>query len=224
MNSKNDDLNDLARRRAQNQWQQLSEAEREEAIQQRLVKAGVPKRFLSTSFAGFNPEQKPGLDFKAYQTAREWAETGRYQDKAGLLLLGEPGNGKTSLAVCCLRHQLEASRGALLAQHWNVPRGLIAQQSEFGKDDKDRKAPTIIDLCRPQFLILDDFGKHKVTDWVQQQFYALLDELWAEEKAVIITSNLPEKDFMRLDKATLSRILGLCYHIPVRGQDYRVTA
>ena len=53
------DLSTIARRRAQSQYLQLSAAEREETIQKQLSQAGVPKRFHSTSFAGFNPEEKP---------------------------------------------------------------------------------------------------------------------------------------------------------------------
>ena len=217
------DLAQIIRRREHIRWQHLTESQREEAIQQRLSLAGVPKRFLTTSFAGFHPTKRPGLDPVAYQVTQQWAQTGHYEGKSGLLLLGPPGNGKTSLAVCALRHRLEATPNTLQALYWNVPRGLIAQQVDFSKESKDRQATTVVDLCRYPFLILDDLGKHPMGDWVQQQFYALLDELWSQEKAVIITSNRPKHAFLQMDPASISRILGLCHLVDVQGPDHRVT-
>lgn len=201
-------------------WSKMDAVARAQVIDDRMAEAGVAKKFRSVSFETFNPVTMPGLDQEAFDACQEFANQGCYRDKNGLLLLGTPGNGKSSLAACALRGWLTRSRGARPCRFWNVPRGLIAIQQEFGQDN--RKATPIIDLANYPFLVLDDLGKHKWSEWAQHQMYSLLDEMWSEERPLIITTNEPIKEFMALDKAMISRIRGSCHILLVQGEDHRL--
>lgn len=198
----------------------MSPEERAQRIQDRLDQAGIPKKFRHITFATFNPTAKAGLDPAAYAIAQRFAEDGCFNDKTGLLLLGTPGNGKSSLGVCILRDMIDRHQGAIPVRFWNVPRGLIAIKQEFGKEDQ--KATPILNLAKFPLLMLDDLGKHRWSQWAKDEFYSLLDEMWAEEKPLIITTNEKEEDFMALDEALISRILGCCHMVRVQGADHRL--
>ena len=101
---------------------------------------------------------------------------------------------------------------------WNLPRGLEALRSQpMGKRG------SVIELLNYQLVVLDDVGKQLKTAWETEQLYTLIDGLWSEEKQVILTTNLtPAVLVQRLDMAVLSRILGMCTAVLVKGRDLRV--
>ncbi len=59
-----------------------------------LEQAGVPCHYRACSFATLDPSSDP----EAFEICRLYGQTGHYQGKHGLLLMGPPGNGKTSVA------------------------------------------------------------------------------------------------------------------------------
>jgi DNA replication protein DnaC len=188
-------------------------------VQARLEEGGVPRRFRSTRLD--DPETVPPND-DLLNAARRYVEGHFTLDgRPGLLFIGSPGTGKTSTGVAVLRAFLEVHQGRYPVRFWNVPQGLVALMSEFHKED-ERQATTIPELAHAPLLLLDDLGKHKMTRWVEDQFYALIDRLWSEEKNVLITSNLAEEEFMKLDPAIISRIMGLCHLVRVQGTDLRL--
>lgn len=212
---------DFVRRAQQHIWSRLSEDEKQRRLERAWREVHVPRRFHEVSFDTFNPATHPGLDEEAYALARMLSEEGSIGERRGILMLGHPGNGKTSLGACILRAFTERHQGREGARFWNVPQGLIAIQQEFGHNG-ERSATTITDLAAYPMLMLDDLGKHKWTEWTQAQFYALLDEAWSEEKGLVITTNLEEAAFMGMDDALISRILGTCHMVRVQGADHRL--
>ena len=74
------------------------------------------------------------------------------------------------------------------------------------------------------FVIIDDLGQQKMTEWVEDQFYILINTLYTQCKKVIVTTNLPfEKLTKDMNYALISRILGMCHEIRITGDDYRIS-
>ena len=91
-------------------------------------------------------------------------------------------------------------------------------------DSHPDSGPTRLqDLLHHRLVVLDDLGKQRLTDWVAEQFYVLIDGLWSGQKQVVITTNLtPAGLKSHLNPALVSRLLGLCHIVPLDGKDLRL--
>ena len=139
------------------------EAPSPETANQRLEKAGVPKRYLDASFDKLKelPEAKT-----AVKTAKEWAEA-PLADR-GFFFVGTPGVGKTYLAAAALRHKVE--HGLLNARFLNVPLFLDQIRASFKFSDDSAQRDFEFVCNRASVVVLDDFGKERATDWATLVF------------------------------------------------------
>ena len=69
-------------------------------------------------------------------------------------------------------------------------------------------------------LILDDLGAERPTDWVNEQFYELMNNRLIHKRVTIITSN-ESPDHLNLDPRTLSRIRALTTPVHLPEEDVR---
>lgn len=118
----------------------------------------------------------------------------------GLFLFGEPGVGKTHLAVAICRVLLEAKADVLLRSAARFYRELR------GAFNADRTEEAVFsDYKRPPWLLLDDIGSGALSDFERRYFLDLLDQ--RADRRTIITSNLSAEDFsQRLDARIGSRL------------------
>ena len=75
------------------------------------------------------------------------------------------------------------------------------------------------------YLVLDDIGVEKMTDWARQTLDVIFYERDGHNLATIITSNLsPDEIEKKIDARISSRIAGMGKILPLIGPDYRITS
>ena len=180
----------------------------EKNIQAVLQKIGVPKRFL-------NPK----------------SNTAKLDLNKGYYFHGQVGTGKTDMAVSLLKNivlnaepVLEYERLRLpenLGLFVSVPVMLLNIRSAFKSETTD-ESDLIKKYVKPEVLVMDDLGTEKITDWVMQTLYVLINSRYEEEKQTIITSNYSLEDIRKnLNDKITSRITAMTEIIELKGIDRR---
>src|SRR3989344_1435394 len=205
---------------AEERERETADRERKEKIVRLFETSGMRGIMRDMTFDSFN-QQRRG---KIYEAAKRYAEDFTPQTNTGLILFGKAGAGKTHLAVAIARYVIEQKQ--IAARVARTVELLADIRQTFSEHDGYR-AESEIELIRKftsvSLLVLDDLGAEKISDWVKEVFYRIIDERWLEQRPVIVTSNLNIKELEeKIGDRVVSRIAGMCIPIEIQNQDYRI--
>jgi DNA replication protein DnaC len=113
------------------------------------------------------------------------------ESRPGLLLIGDPGTGKTHLAVAALRKIIEKGFECLFCDYQNLL-DRIRSGYDASSNSADKEAYRV--ALDTEVLLLDDIGAHRVTDWVEDTVTSIVTQRCNNRKALIATTNLPDGD------------------------------
>jgi DNA replication protein DnaC len=146
------------------------------------------------------------------------------EPRRGYLLHGPPGTGKTLLA-CVILNELILHRGRP-GRFLNLSRKYFQQLRDTysaGSDQYGRTWQIMQELCEMPYLILDDFGVQRGTDWETEMLYDLVDARYADERLTVVTTNKPVAEIKQLSQGRIhSRLIEMCYIVDMEGDDYRM--
>jgi DNA replication protein DnaC len=152
-----------------------------------MDRARIPRRHRRCSFDNFDAlnDHLQMVKIKARGYAENYPSV-----KEGLLFLGNPGVGKTHLAVAILK-QLMFQKGVA---------GLFCAYQELLQRIRDSYNPVSLstesEVLQPvlntEVVVIDDLGANRITDWVEDTVTYILNYRYNEKKATILTSNLPD--------------------------------
>jgi DNA replication protein DnaC len=146
---------------------------------------------------------------------------GRCLTEKGLFLTGTRGSGKTCFASVLGKELIR--RGDIV---WfkNVTDLLFEIKGTFDKEGKIFNDYEMI--CRwaaKPILVLDDLGAEKVSEYVRQSLYALINKRYLDDLPTIVTSNLTLDEVAgRLDDRIASRLTEMCQVVTLGDKDLRV--
>jgi DNA replication protein DnaC len=124
------------------------------------------------------------------------------------------------------------SKAALERKHtvaiYSLPKLLARiRQSYDAGPDSDSYMELFRKLTTVDLLHIDDLGAEKRSDWVLEQLYALINERYENERAILVTTNLNEPELIeQIGRRTVSRLVEMCSDcmVPMHGEDHRLAA
>lgn len=189
-----------------------------------LIAKGVPLRYLHCTLDNFQPigKRKILLDKVRGYLDRQLEKTGKLA-KEGLFLIGPNGTGKTHLAVAVMRELI--LKGIESCRFIKVPKLLFEIRKTFRDGYRNTEGEFVEKFENYTYLVLDELGVEKVTDWSLQDLYLVIDGRSNNLRPTIITSNLSLDEIEKhLDSRFSSRIVEMCRVIKIECEDWRLLA
>jgi len=167
--------------------------------------AAIPPLYRNASFDNFvlpRDNQVAHRDLAGVMTeVRGFARDFPTAQRLGLLLIGDPGTGKTHLAVAALRILISRGFEGLFFDYQNLLDRIRAGYNQ-ASGSADREAYRF--ALDTEVLLLDDLGAHRVTDWVEDTVTSIITYRCNNKKPLIATTNLPDPDAgsVMIDRST----------------------
>ena len=176
-----------------------------------LAAAGLPPTLLDVSFDSYEPKNESQV--QALAKVRAFAQHARPSDR--MLIQGPTGIGKTHLAAAALQHLSE--RASVMFAY--VPELVDAVRSEM----LGGSTATMDRALGVAFLVLDDLGAERSTDFVRETLEKLCNSRQVRKHSIIFTQNVtPEQIAQSLGLPLMRRVMyGTATVVKIEGQPYR---
>jgi DNA replication protein DnaC len=208
-------------------------------------RSGIPPLYRNATFETFNTQRENPVVHRilvpAAAIAGSYAREYPYgTQKQGLMFIGDPGTGKTHLAVAVIKRLIARGFECVFFDYQNLLER-IRSGYDPASGSSDREAYRTALDC--EVLVLDDLGAHRVTDWVEDTVTSLITFRYNNNKPIITTTNLRDAEAgdaplpggvagdvssryyltERIGQRARSRLFEMCRVISTRGvEDYRM--
>jgi len=204
-----------------------------EELKEKYITVGISKRHLEAS-----------IDNIAKNVLEDLCG---FFNKESYYIYGEVGCGKTYLVSALLKEYIinnkykvvcldkgtkySSSPCVFMKSPWlpcfiSLPDLLLKIRLAFKDNSEHTEESIISEFTDKQFLVLDDMGVEKPSEWVMQTLYTIIDRRNRDLKQTVFTSNYPIKGLKeRVGERIVSRIVELCGKnniLNLKGKDRRL--
>jgi DNA replication protein DnaC len=166
------------------------------------------------------------------QAARSYVEDldGNLAHGRGVWFMGDTGTGKTTLAMLIASEAIKAGKSVGI---YFTPKLLTRIRQTYQEAESENAYGRFFErLASVDLLYIDDLGSERHTDWVVEQLYAVVNERYENQRAMLVTSNAEgdvDKGQQQLEdqigRRTVSRLIEICGDpLPLFGSDHRYRA
>ena len=194
------------------------EAARQERIERLFSLADLGPRFSECRFETW--EERKGSE-RCYELALEYAKNfdEHMRRGDGLLLMGEPGNGKSHLAAAIVNYLVLRGKTCVFR---SVPALLKRLQETYREGSRATESEALTVLQEADLLVLDDLGAEKVTEWAESTLYYIVDERYRWRRPLVLTTNCDMEALEeRIGTRTIDRLLEMCVLVQNSAASYR---
>src|SRR5579864_6102074 len=158
--------------------------------------SGIPPLYRDASFVSFQIPKDNDIAARDLSSIKD--RVSKYasdflptQPKPGLLLIGDPGSGKTHLAVAALRVIIARGFQGVFFDYQNL---IDRIRSGFDQSSglSDREAYRV--ALDAEVLLLDDLGSHRVLPWIEDVVTSIITQRCNNRQPLIATTNLPDTE------------------------------
>ena len=189
-----------------------------------FASAHIPRAYETDTFADY---EVTGGNKGAVDAARMMVDG----EIGGLFVYGVRGTGKTKLAAIIANERARAGKPVLFA---SVPDLMADIRASF---DGGNTAETVQAVKETPFLVLDDLGSEKMSEWVGEQLFCIVNHRYNERLQTVVTSNYSPTEIIAhmatVDRGgnviddmqgqrIISRIYGMCERVEIKGADWRM--
>lgn len=154
-------------------------------------------------------------------------------DGLGLLFFGNSGVGKTHLAVSALR-ELWTAKGAR-GRFYDFHELIREIKNSYNEETRTTELQILEPVIDIDILLLDDLGAWRLTEWMLDTLFYILNGRYMAKKATFITTNFPDGtpnpndagarrgEYLveRIGTPLRSRLLEMCSVVSMAGPDFR---
>lgn len=189
-----------------------------------IARANIPYRYCNCNLNNYRPYPENEESFqrviKYLSTYEELESRGKW-----LIMIGDYGTGKTHLAVAILKKICYEYARWSVNKYKEFPLAIVRGQINT-RPVLFVKTPELLEKIRSsyeykeinendllnefkqkKFLVIDDLGSEKPSEWQQEKLYSILDYRYSNLRSTVITSNYDLNELiMRIGQRVVDRI------------------
>lgn len=182
---------------------------RQREIQEGKLKfAAIPEAYKDVTFKDLTTKnynkQESRASFKAVAQGIKGYLDNLYDNiekGKGIYMWSETkGSGKTMVAAALANELInEHHRYVKFTTSLDI---LDEIRNTYNKSSEETESKLLKDLVTSEFLIIDDFGTERATDWAGEKFYQIVNKRYVNKKVTIYTSNYDLRTLKYDDRIT----------------------
>lgn len=186
--------------------------------------SGIREMLEENNFSTLSYEYYEGEDLQRFKntvvTCKNFINNFN-SDYHNLFFYGTVGTGKSFLSGCVAKELIESGHSVI----YFSAAGLfdVLSRMKFDYKNTEELHNAYEDLFQCDLLIIDDLGTEYTNNFVNSQFFSLINDRHLRQKAVIISTNLSLADFRdRYSDRIFSRITSSYEICKITGPDIRM--